>query len=152
MFVFLRVFFSYFFIFLPSFAFCFFLLKFSLPFFAVNLLESLPPQRNVVRYLFHERSKTTMRLFMKRYQNTLRGHMLERVNLELPFTYKEAIGIGLDISVGLDFLHKNKVIHRDLKTENIFVTLDGLRSLQCCSIGDMDSAKRLLEGIKATTV
>jgi PAS domain S-box-containing protein len=118
----------------------------------VNLLESLSPHRNLVRYLFHERSKTTMRLFMKRYQNTLRGHMMERAAVELPFTYKEAISIGLDISVGLDFLHKNKIIHRDMKTDNIFVTLDGLRTLQCCSIGDMDSAKRLIEGIKATTV
>ena len=39
-----------------------------------------------------------------------------------------------------------------MKLANIFVTLDGMRRLQCCSIGDMDSAKMLIAGAKAVTV
>jgi serine/threonine protein kinase len=93
-----------------------------------------------------------MRLFVRRYTNNLYNYLNQLNELEFPLTFKEVISIALDIVVGLDFLHRNKIIHRDLKTDNVFVTLDGMGKLQCCSIGDMDSAKRLLEGVKATTV
>jgi len=118
----------------------------------VSLLESLPPHKNLVRYLFHQTNRSTMRLFMRRYATTLRGYLQERREMEHPFTLKEMVHIGLDLVVGMDVLHRHKIIHRDLKSANIFVTLDGMRALQCCSIGDMDSAKRLVEGSKAVTI
>jgi serine/threonine protein kinase len=54
--------------------------------------------------------------------------------------------------LGLEFLHKSKIIHRDLKTDNIFVSYNNASDLSCCAIGDLDVAKKLLDGAKAKTV
>jgi serine/threonine protein kinase len=80
---------------------------------------------------------------MRRYSNTLLGHLKERNELEEKLTAREVVSICLEIIVGLGMLHRNLILHRDLKTENIFITLDGMRNLQTCAIGDMDRAKQL---------
>ncbi len=38
--------------------------------------------------------------------------------------------------MGLDFIHKQKILHRDIKTMNIFITKDGT-----IRIGDLGVAK-----------
>ncbi len=58
----------------------------------------------------------------------------------------------MDLAAGLDVLHRLSIVHRDLKTDNIFLTLYGNGEIQCCSIGDMDVAKKIGAGIKAKTV
>ena len=163
----------------------------------VLFLESLPPHRNLVQYLHHERTRGSIRLYMRflflplssfylfslfsqeffrRYYSTLRSFMQ---SLPEPLSRKDLTGICLDVAVGLSILHKNKIIHRfrppfffvpfcffffflfhyltsfiqrDLKTDNLFVTLDGMGAYSYCSVGDFDSAKRLSAGVKAKTV
>ena len=52
----------------------------------------------------------------------------------------------------MNLLHHSNIVHRDLKTDNIFVSLNERKELACCAIGDMDIAKKLGKGMKAKTV
>jgi len=126
----------------------------------ILLLESLPKHRNLVRYLFHDRTKTTFRLFMTRYHSTLANHLSKlspnhqeegEGNFPPPLSFQTCVQIGLDVATGVNILHQTNIVHRDLKTDNIFVSLNERRELACCSIGDMDIAKKLGKGVKAKT-
>lgn len=52
----------------------------------------------------------------------------------------------IQLSLGLDYIHKRKILHRDLKTMNIFLT----KELDI-KIGDLGVAKRLLNTARAYT-
>lgn len=56
------------------------------------------------------------------------------------FTYAQIVWYLYQISIGLDTLHHHKIAHRDLKTNNIFVTLSDFEVKQC-KIGDFDISK-----------
>ena len=58
----------------------------------------------------------------------------------------------MDVATGMNLLHHSNIVHRDLKTDNIFVSLNEWKELACCAIGDMDIAKKLGKGVKAKTV
>jgi STE20-like kinase len=47
------------------------------------------------------------------------------MDLEKPLTENQIRYVCHEICKGLEFLHKNKVIHRDLKAGNVLLTLDG---------------------------
>lgn len=47
------------------------------------------------------------------------------VELEKPLTEPQIAYISHHMCQGLNFLHKNKVIHRDLKAGNVLLTMDG---------------------------
>jgi serine/threonine protein kinase len=47
------------------------------------------------------------------------------IDLEKPLTESQIRYVCHEICTGLEFLHKNKVIHRDLKAGNVLLTLDG---------------------------
>ena len=52
---------------------------------------------------------------------TLKKYIEEKGKL----TVKEAVGIALQIANGLDAAHKNNIIHRDIKPQNILIARDG---------------------------
>ena len=49
---------------------------------------------------------------------------------------------------GISFLHQHNIIHRDLKSQNIFVKYDEHRDIGTLVIGDFDTAKRITQNVK----
>ena len=77
----------------------FLILNFFFPFHphfytTVKMLETLPTHRNLVRYLFHETSASTLRLFMRRYYGNLNKYLEKKEELEEVLSLKEMISIG----------------------------------------------------------
>lgn len=54
------------------------------------------------------------------------------VELEKPLTEPQTAYVCKHMTEGLDFLHKNKIIHRDLKAGNVLLTMDGGVKLGKC--------------------
>ncbi len=126
-----------------------------------------------MRYLFHhfDHERGRARLFMTKYSSSLRDVLVRRTlgignatsgahwclccpkcttiqsghAAPLHLSLKEAAAILLDIALGVQFLHQHQILHRDLKSDNIFVVLDAQRDIQRVLIGDFDSAKKMKE-------
>jgi serine/threonine protein kinase len=55
------------------------------------------------------------------------------------------------VANGLEFLHKNSVIHRDMKPDNVLCTLDVHGDVQSLAITDFDTAKTISKTSQAKT-
>jgi len=60
-------------------------------------------------------------------------------------TWKLKCQMLLDIAKGMDYLHKSRIIHRDLKSQNCLVDKNW-----CCKIADFGTSKFLIEDATAT--
>ncbi len=49
----------------------------------------------------------------------------ELINKKAPFDNKEILGISIQIASALEHAHKNNIVHRDIKPQNILVTQNG---------------------------
>ena len=81
----------------------------------IEVLESLPYHKNVVRYLFHTRSDSKLRLFMTRYATSLTNVLKTRYKEHRYFSCAEFVKLALDIVKGLEVIHTQSIMHRDLK-------------------------------------
>ena len=52
---------------------------------------------------------------------TLKKYIEKKARL----SYKEAVSIAIQVSMGIDAAHKNHIIHRDIKPQNIIISKDG---------------------------
>ena len=65
--------------------------------------------------------KTYRSIFCKLYNQ---GSLQLCMDNKVKFTFKEKVGMALNIMKGLSALHKRKIIHRDLGSRNYFVHID----------------------------
>ncbi|NXW12213.1 PAK3 kinase, partial [Fregetta grallaria] len=61
------------------------------------------------------------------------GGTLQDVVRQTRMAEGEMAAVGRECLQGLDFLHSNRVIHRDLKSSNILLGMDGSVRLGGCS-------------------
>lgn len=52
---------------------------------------------------------------------TLKKYIEKKARL----SYKEAVSIGIQVSMGIEAAHNNHIIHRDIKPQNIIISKDG---------------------------
>ncbi len=87
----------------------------------IFMLESLPTHKNLVKFLFHQRSSERVRIFMRRYEGTLDLWLKKRFTADEFLDQSTVAGLALDIVRALEILHDYKIIHRDVKSQNLFV-------------------------------
>jgi len=87
---------------------------------------------------------------MTRYSCNLRDVILEREKTNVATPLRTVCQHALDVATGLAFIHERNIIHRDLKTENIYAIMDdGTNQIQDLAIGDFDVSVRLSNRIRA---
>lgn len=64
------------------------------------------------------------------------------VPIEHYLTAVEAAEVAIEVAQGIRHLHQNCVMHRDIKSSNVFVVQDPCRKILNSSIGDFDTAKK----------
>ncbi|UCG88014.1 MAG: protein kinase [Gemmatimonadota bacterium] len=55
----------------------------------------------------------------------MEGHTLESVLRSGPLAVEKLLGIGIQVTDALDAAHRQGIVHRDIKTANIFITTRG---------------------------
>jgi len=106
------------------------------------MLYELPKHPNIVQYLFHCTLNGNMCLFMTQYDSTLKDIIDEKVKSNESFSEYEICSISKKIMLGIQHLHKHDIIHRDIKTQNIYCTVT-TTGLQEVVIADFDTAKHI---------
>lgn len=67
------------------------------------------------------------------------------------FPLEDAIALFSQVLAGVDFIHLNNIIHRDLKLENIFLRRHPKSGSLLCKIGDFGLARPIGEQETALT-
>lgn len=89
---------------------------------------------HIVQYLGCERTMETISIFLEYVPGGSVGRCLRKHG-----KFEEAVirSFTLQILEGLSYLHSKGILHRDLKSDNILVDLDG-----CCKISDFGISKK----------
>ncbi|XP_028249946.1 serine/threonine-protein kinase Nek5 [Parambassis ranga] len=69
------------------------------------------------------------------------GDLLKRINMQrgVPFTEEKIVDWFVQICLGLKHIHDRKILHRDIKAQNIFLTSGGIKA----KLGDFGIARML---------
>lgn len=110
----------------------------------VDVMKTLRESRSVVKYY----DSNAERLPDGTYQvlvlmelcpnNSLLHYMNDRIRLKL--TEPEILKIMLDISIGVFEMHKIKLVHRDIKIENVLI--DAKHNFKLCDFGSVSPPVR----------
>ena len=114
----------------------------------MDILYQLPPHPSIVRYLFHTSLGSDLCLFMQLYSGTLREYLDERRKTNNYLTPEKISQIALMSAQGIQFLHQHKVIHRDIKAGNVFITKSERGDITRIAIGDFDTSLRVSASLR----
>ena len=113
----------------------------------VRLLASLKHQ-NIIDYkesFFDEISKTLYIVMEYADDGDLKSKISEILKKHLFFEESTIWNVLIQTLEGLKYLHKNNIIHRDLKSANIFLTKNGF-----IKIGDLNVSTIAKKGVAST--
>ena len=98
------------------------------------------PIFNVISYLFYERTSLRIRMFMAIYDESLHDVIQKQRKLKKNFTVAQIKFCITHIINGIHFLHGYYIIHRDIKSGNVFIHNDVQGEIQHLVIADYDTA------------
>jgi serine/threonine protein kinase len=108
----------------------------------IKIVEQLH-HPNIIEYLGHIRKTTPSELwlYMDYYPLSLKDYLENRIGKHLCLA--DIVWIGLSVAKGIEFLHTQKppIMHRDLKSANILLSLDEGDKVKIAKITDFDTAK-----------
>ena len=107
----------------------------------VKLMSALE-HPNIINYLYLERSETGLNIFMEYAPGgSIRSWLDKKGPAPLP-----QVALWLqDILEGLQYLHAQGVVHRDIKAANVLIAANGT-----CKLSDFGTARKLSAGSTAT--
>ncbi|XP_019881226.2 serine/threonine-protein kinase Nek8 isoform X2 [Aethina tumida] len=113
----------------------------------VNIISTLS-HPNIIKYLGNFQNNDSLIIIMEYADGGNLGQLINaKKNNNDVFTERGILTIILEICGAIAYMHLKKIIHRDLKTANIFLTQDGT-----IKVGDFGISKMLNTRSQAQTV
>ena len=113
----------------------------------IRLLASVN-HKNIIAYKesFYEESSNTLNIILEYADGgDLQSKISSHKNIKKYFNEKTISSIFIQMVYGLKELHDRNIIHRDLKSANIFLMKNGL-----CKLGDLNVSKEVKTGLLKT--
>jgi len=97
---------------------------------------------HIVQFLWHWKGPSRAYIIMERMPQNLQTHIVDQAQRRggQPFELHVAIDIMLQVAKAMQYLHRNKIVHRDLKTSNILVD-DSTEGYVLVKLADFGLAK-----------
>ncbi len=95
---------------------------------------------NIIKYIDHNAKKVDINwqiYIVMEFATPLKQYMAEK-----HLTVGDAIDLGIDIASGLKTCHNHKIIHRDIKEDNIFYGTNGHFKIGDFGVANMNTATR----------
>ena len=99
----------------------------------VEVLKKLQTHVNIVTIYGFTFGDGTCGIVMELMRCGSLGQIIHKKK-EIPEDYQKQIWMK-DIAVGMDYLHGNHIIHRDLKSDNVLIANDDRRTAKLCDFG-----------------
>lgn len=107
----------------------------------VEIHSKLAPHPNIIQYLFHHYINNELCLFMTLKSCTLKDAIIQKMEKNQLFTCREIVEILTGVAKGLNQLNnENHIIHRDVKSENVFIDIGSFGEILDVTIGDFDTS------------
>eukprot|EP01080_Neovahlkampfia_damariscottae_P009206 gene9206-1292_t len=116
----------------------------------ITILDSVPEHKNVIKFYGVCEFPDTIGIVFEYCPN---GNLIDFISKRKGFVNKtEKIQILLDIANGLHHLHKNNIMHRDIKCDNILVSDDYIVKLIDFGLAAKNNKKKKLSMKVGTAV
>ncbi|XP_072253507.1 serine/threonine-protein kinase Nek5-like [Leuresthes tenuis] len=103
----------------------------------VTLLSKMK-HPNIVSFITSFQEKGSLYIVMEYCDG---GDLMKKINMQrgVPFTEEKIVDWFVQICLGLTYIHERKILHRDIKAQNIFLTRGGMKA----KLGDFGIARML---------